>query len=135
MTVEHDTGGTIARDVLDNFTASITEGDLERWISLWADHGIQMAPDVPPRVGQEESYASMKPVFEMFDHRMTADCEESRLAGDWGLVRGTYMHALTPRAGGEKIERAGKFLTILERQRDGAWRIACDCFNYDAPLG
>ena len=135
MNARHDSDGSVGRDLLGSYAAAVTEGDFERWISLWVDHGIQMAPDFPQRVGKEEIHASMKPFFEMFEHEMTVDCEEVRLAGDWGLARGTYTHTLHPRDGGGKTERTGKFLTILERQGDGDWKIARDCFNYDAPLG
>jgi ketosteroid isomerase-like protein len=55
--------------------------------------------------------------------------EEVRVAGDWAYSRGTYSATLTPKAGGEPREDSGKYLTILERQSDGSWKIARDCFN------
>jgi hypothetical protein len=34
---------------------------------------------------------------------------------------------------GETKSYSGKFLDILEKQADGSWKIAIDCFNLDAP--
>jgi len=40
---------------------------------------------------------------------------------------------MTPKAGGKTIKLDGKYLTILERQADGSWKIAIDCFNSNVP--
>ena len=34
---------------------------------------------------------------------------------------------------GEKMAGAGKFLTIFQKQDDGSWKIARDCFNGNGP--
>jgi ketosteroid isomerase-like protein len=49
---------------------------------------------------------------------------------------GTYAFTMTSRReGGDTLEISGKFLTILEKQVDGSWKIAIDRFNYDASPG
>jgi len=51
--------------------------------------------------------------------------------GDFGLTRCKYTLKMTPKAGGETINAMpeGKALTLYERQSDGSWKIAFDCFN------
>jgi ketosteroid isomerase-like protein len=45
-------------------------------------------------------------------------------------------HALTNhKKGGYYNKSTGKFLTIFEKQGDGSWKIAIDCFNFDALPG
>jgi ketosteroid isomerase-like protein len=46
-----------------------------------------------------------------------------------------HEFVLKPKEGGEATNGSGKYLTILEKQIDGSWKVAVDCFNYNAPLG
>jgi ketosteroid isomerase-like protein len=65
---------------------------------------------------------------------MTINCEEVREVSDWGFSHGTYTFELTPKEEGEIIRGSGTFLTVLEKQDDGSWKIARDIFNYNAPF-
>jgi ketosteroid isomerase-like protein len=53
-------------ELWNEYAAAANAGDLERWMSLWIDEGIQMAPDEPPRVGKEQIRAGMQPGFDLF---------------------------------------------------------------------
>lgn len=109
-------------------------GDMERWIALWVEDGIQMLPDVPRNTGKEEIRRAMQPLLDQYDYEMSINPDEVRVLGDRAYSHGLYSFTMTPREGGEEIEASGKFLTVLEKQVDGSWKIAIDCFNYNAPL-
>lgn len=115
------------------YASSFSSGDLDSWISLWADHGIQMAPDAPAVIGKEQIRAKYESIFPQFIFKLAIANEEVRVAGDWAFSTGTYTASITPKAEGETAEVAGKYLTILERQTDGSWKIVRDCFNSNAP--
>ena len=115
------------------YAGSFNSGDLDSWISLWTDNGIQMAPDDPAVIGKEQIRAKYESIFPQFIFKMAIANEEVRVAGDLAFSRGNYTFSMTPKAGGETIEIDGKYLTILERQTDGSWRILRDCFNSDVP--
>lgn len=121
------------KEKLNQFAVTVNAGDFDGWISLWADNGIQMPPDTPARIGKEQIRAGMKPAFDQFILKMSITNEELRVSGDLGFARGTYTEFMTPKAGGETIEYDGKYLTILERQADGSWKVARDCFNSNTP--
>ena len=121
-------------EVWNEYAAACHQGDLERWMALWVEDGIQMPPDVPQRVGKEHIRREMKPSFDLFIMRnMNIDTEEVRVLGDRAYSHGTYKFDMTPKAGGEIKTYSGKFLDILEKQVDGSWRIAIDCHNYNMP--
>lgn len=124
---------TAIKEIWNQYTFTCETGDLDRWISLWIDNGIQMPPDTPARIGKEQIRAEMKSLFDQFIIKIPITCKEVRVAGDLAFSRGTYSISTTPKAGGETIKRSGKYLTILERQADGSWKIARDCFNFNAP--
>ncbi len=120
-------------ELLNDYAAAVTAGDMERWMSLWAESGIQMAPDAPSRGSKAQIRVAMEPFFDLYDHEMTVDCQEVRLAGAWGFVRGEFTHERKAKDGSDEASVTGKFLTIIEKQDGGAWKIVCDCFNYNAP--
>jgi uncharacterized protein (TIGR02246 family) len=122
-------------ELWNEYTAALTAGDMERWIALWIDDGIQMPPGASRRVGVEQIRASMQPLFDLYQWTITINPEEVRVLGDRAYSHGTYEFELTAREEGEILEGSGKYLTILKKQADGSWKVALDCFNYDAPLG
>jgi uncharacterized protein (TIGR02246 family) len=122
------------REILNKYAAMCHAGDLEGWLSLWTDDGIQMYPGAPSRVGKEQIRAGMKPAFDQFILKIAITSEmEAKVSGNLGFARGTYTLSMVPKAGGEETKFDGKYLTILEKQRDGSWKIARDCFNSNVP--
>jgi ketosteroid isomerase-like protein len=76
----------------------------------------------------------MKPAFDQFILKIAITSEmEAKVSGNLGFARCTYTLSMVPKAGGETIEYDGKALTILEKQADGSWKIARDCFNSNVP--
>ena len=121
------------KEILKQFAVTINTGDFEGWISLWTDDGIQLFPGAPARIGKEQIRAGMKPAFDQFILKMVITNEEVRASGDLGFARGIYKESMVPKAGGETWEYDGKYLTVLERQANGSWKVARDCFNSNAP--
>jgi uncharacterized protein (TIGR02246 family) len=121
-------------ELWNEYAAAAHAGDLECWMSLWIEDGIQMPPDEPRRVGKDAIREGMKPGFDMFDvSNMIIHTEEVRILGNRAYSHGTYTFDMTPKEGGETKSFSGKFLDILEKQADGSWKIAIDCHNYNAP--
>lgn len=123
------------RGILDEYAETARAGDLDRWLSLWAEDGVQMPANAPTRVGKDQIRAGMREAFESMNvHIAIHDVEDARVWGDRGLTRCTYSLALTPKAGGETINAMseGKALTLYERQADGSWKIFYDCVNSSA---
>jgi uncharacterized protein (TIGR02246 family) len=123
------TAGPPAEKMWKEFAASLEAGDLDRWLAMWTDDGIQMPPDEPAAVGKARIHARMAPALDKFKFDMEINNEEVQSAGDLAYARGTYKATLTPKAGGTAIPIDGKFMTILTRQADGSWKIHRDIFN------
>lgn len=117
------------------YAAAASDGDIDRWIALWIEDGIQLPPGAARRAGKETIRAEMQPLFDLFDMQMVINPDEVQALGDQAYSHGLFEFVMTPKEGGDSTEAKGKFLTILQKQIDGSWRIAVDCFNYDAPLG
>jgi uncharacterized protein (TIGR02246 family) len=124
----------IAREVSDQYTLACRSGDVDLYMSLWDDNGVQMPPDVPANIGKEQIRSGMEAAFDLFYFEVPIFVEEAEIAGDWLFVRCTYSISLTPKEGGETSTRSGKDLSIWKRQADGSWKLYIDCYNYNAPL-
>lgn len=125
--------GPPAEEMWKEFAASLEAGDLDRWLALWTDDGIQMPPDEPAAVGKDRIRIRMAAALDKFKVDMEIKNEELQHAGDWAYARGTYKATLTPKQGGAAIPIDGKFMTILTRQGDGSWKIHRDIFNSNVP--
>lgn len=118
-----------AEAIWKEYTESLNAGDLERWLDLWTEDGIQMPPDEPAIAGLDSIRARNEAVLDKFTIDMGVTNEEVETAGDWAYARGTYTARLMPKDGGRPISIDGKYLTILARQPDGSWRIHRDISN------
>jgi uncharacterized protein (TIGR02246 family) len=116
-------------NVWKEYAASLNAGDIDRWMALWTEDGVQLPPDEPPVVGKEKIRARNGAVLQMFRFEIGITNQEVSTAGDWAYSRGSYRATLTPRTGGAAIPVDGKYMTILARQPGGTWKIHRDIFN------
>ena len=119
---------------MDEYSAAVLEGNLERWISVWQEDGVRMPANEPQAVGIEQIKASVAPGFELFNtDTFNINMEEIQVLGDEAYARGVFNYAMTPKEGEGRIESSGKFLTLFEKQENGSWKIAVDSFSGNAP--
>ena len=121
-------------DIWTMYASSLEAGDLSAWLSLWTENGVQMPPNEPPVIGKDQIQKKNKPAFDQFTFEMEITNEEIRVAGDLAFSRGTYTATFSPKNGDQPVLIDGKFMTILERQPDGSWKIHRDIFNSNVPL-
>jgi uncharacterized protein (TIGR02246 family) len=121
-------------ELYDQWCISVNAGDLDRFISLWANDAILMNPDTPAVIGQEQIRASYQPLFEGFSIQVDIYGEtEIEVSGDLAFSRGTGTLTLTPKGDGPTTFTDAKWLDILKRQADGSWKVYCDCVTNNAP--
>jgi len=114
----------------DEYATGVNDGNLDRLLSLWIDDAIQLAPDAPPRIGKEQIWKAMQPIFDRFiTSQMIIHTEEVQIFGDWAYSYGTYTFERIPKQGGKKMCYSYNFLDILAKQANGSWKIAIDCHN------
>jgi uncharacterized protein (TIGR02246 family) len=92
-----------------------------------------MPPGESPVIGKPNILARNSAVFEPFQVTMTITNEEVVAQNDWAFARGAYEASLTPKAGGDDLTIDGKYMTILQKQSDGTWKIYRDIFNSNVP--
>jgi len=116
--------------ILDGYSATLLAGDVDGWIALWDEGGVQLPPNEPMNVGVPAIKKSMIATFAAVRIEKFAIANSGTFVDhEFGFVYGNYTYTLAPKAGGAKIPGDGKYETILKRQPDGSWKIFRDCFN------
>lgn len=116
------------------YEASLLAGDADRWIAQWMENGVQMPPNMPPRVGRETIYAAVSGVLSNVEYTdFVITNEDVEVNGDLAFARGTYAASFVAKSGGDPVNIEGKYLTILRQQPDGGWKIYRDIFNSNVP--
>ena len=116
--------------------AALNAGDADAWVACFTPDAVQMPPNYPANVGAEKHPRLVRAGCSRPSARSSrCSPEEVQPAGtDWAFERGTYAITLTPRAGGDAMRDAGKYITLYQRQADGAWLMARDIWNSNNPL-
>ncbi len=122
------------RAIISDFMSSYNEADVDTFSALFTEDAIRMPPNAPVIVGRQRIRENMITTFATFDGEVTVNQEEARFSGDFAITRGTWAVTLTPKAGGEAQSDVGKWLTMIERQEDGSWKIARNIWNSDRPV-
>ena len=120
------------KEIWNKYIIGCNTGDIDLYCNLWADDGIRMSPDTPSVFGKEQVREGIKVSFDGFNFDFDIKVREIKVVGDLAFSSGTFTNVATSKKDGQKTKFEGKYLSILERQENGEWKIARDCYNYDS---
>jgi ketosteroid isomerase-like protein len=114
----------------EKYSAYMNDGNVDDWLKMWDENGVQLAPGAPAFEGIAAITVSITAQHAASDFgQFEIMNQEVEVSGDLGFARGTYSFIATPKEGGDEQHFEGKYLTIFKRQADGNWKIYRDCFN------
>jgi len=115
--------------LFDKVMDAARRGDLDTYLSLYADDAIWMPKDRMVDAGKKEvrSFYSFMDRY-TFDQELTLD--EIQVIGDWAYVRITADGWIVPKPGisGDRIRAVSRHMMILRKQADGNWKFTRDIF-------
>ena len=121
-------------DVNRQCLEALNAGDMETYVSFFAQDVVWMPPNEPAVTGMGAIESWVRPLFDQFTYEETWSSEELVVFGDWAFDRGSYTMTATQKEEGEVVEDMGKHIYIFKRQPDGNWRYARLISNSDSPL-
>jgi uncharacterized protein (TIGR02246 family) len=117
------------------YEAAVNAGDAARVAAVYAEDGITMPSHRPLVSGRNAILTYQQELMNTAAAALTLTATETRVMGDWAYDRGSYRLALTPKAAGAPpVSDDGKYLVLLQRQSDGAWKLVRGISNSDLPM-
>ena len=125
------------RTALDQWIQLYNAGEYKSLIStFYAEDAVLMAPNSPVCKGREAILLGyMKDAEANDEHVDTTMVEDVRVSGDLAVASGWDAGTTTPRAGGSPEKYSVKWLMVLKRQADGAWRFIYEVWNENVTVG
>ncbi len=77
--------------------ATVSSGDLDGYLSLFAEDAVWVTPELDEIVGRDAIRAWLEPVFAQFDYELTITVADVRVAGDLGIERARFVSRMTPK--------------------------------------
>lgn len=114
---------------------AIETGDVEAYLSVYADDAVWMPPAAMEIVGKEAARRRISQAFDMATLEPVIQSREQEvMSPEWVADRGQYAILATPKQGGESRQTVGSFLTLWHRDEAGKWKIYFDIWNTDNPI-
>ena len=119
----------LLRRVHDAWIAAYTAGNVDALQRFYSEQTILMPDGRPTFRGWEQIRAFFAPGFERFAYQATADLQQLDVSGDLASAKGIVTVTLKPKAGGESVSRALRYLIVFRRVGPDDWRIQMDMDN------
>lgn len=108
----------------------VSEEDLEKTMSMWAEDAIRFAPNAAPSVGVSSIQHQFQQLFAACDVvRFEGETKEIQVSGDLAYSLGEWNLDLTCGGGSEMIQSRGNVILLWRREAIGGWKITRDIFN------
>lgn len=114
------------------WAAAAQAKDLEKTVSYYAENAVVMPPNSPALTTREAIRSAWKEMIEAPDAALTWKATKVEVAksGDLAYVTGTYEDTRKD-ADGKTVSDHGKYLEVMKKQADGAWKCVADMWNSD----
>lgn len=121
---EPDAGPRAVKKVVREIIAADNAADLDAVARLYDDEAVWLPPHGDLVRGKNAILSRYRNTFERLTPELSFLSDETHVFGDWAFDRGTTNGKLIPRDGSKPINVNDKYLMILRRSPEGAWRIA-----------
>ena len=120
--------------VRSSFTSALNAGDAAAIGNLYTADGVSQHNHDKTATGRDAIVESQQAMFSQFSVNAEIMPDETRTMGDFGFDRGRYKMTMTPKAGGDAIIDEGRYVVLLRKEADGAWKVSSDIDNSTMPL-
>jgi ketosteroid isomerase-like protein len=120
----------------NTYIDGVKSADVVKIGSIFCDDAVLMPPNETSLYGKDEAMEWWGEYFESFKVTVLNVTERDvRLVGDQAIELFTYMIAIDPVRGGDRIRDDGRSLTVWRREPDGIWRVLEMIWNSIRPIG
>jgi uncharacterized protein (TIGR02246 family) len=115
------------RDLIAEWHRATAAGDVPSVLRLMSEDVVFLAAGQPPMQGRGEFEKGLRGLLKSHRVESSGKVEEIRVSGDLAYCWTSLTVRITPRAGGDGMERSGSALSIFRKQANGiTWLLARD---------
>ena len=116
------------------FVKAFNTGDADALGNGYTTDAISNGNHQPTEAGRAAIVAANKAVFSQMTTTIELTAEDTKTMGTSGYDRGRFKFTMTPKAGGPAIVDEGRYLVLLQKGTDGAWKVSYDINNSSLPM-
>jgi uncharacterized protein (TIGR02246 family) len=111
-------------------------GDLDGFMTLFADDAVVMPPNDTTLFGKEEIRAWWQEYFQFFQITSSIETDQDlTVVDDQAFHRASISVVIVPKRGGSRIRDEARTLTVWRQVGGGAWKITHQMWNSTKPVG
>lgn len=119
----------------DTFTATFKSGDPTALAALYTADGMSQPNMQPTTTGTDGIAAGYKGLFDAYTIADIAiNGTKTEVSGNLAYDIGTYHFTAVPKAKGDTMKAEGRYVVVLRKGPDGAWKLVTDIDNVTAPM-
>ncbi len=111
------------RNLESEYEAAMNTGDIEKFMSLYADDAVSISANMPATVGK----GAIREMFQwFFDNATTSgksEIQDVLVSGDLAVSRGIWKADYTAKESGISSSGLGSWIMVYRKQPDGSWKI------------
>ena len=135
QSAETETNDPIAQS-RNVYIEGVKSADVVKIGSIFCADAVLMPPNETSLYGKDEAMEWWGEYFESFRVTVLSSTERDvRLIGDQAIELSTYMLAIDPVRGGDRIRDDGRWLIVWRHEPDGVWRVLEMIWNSIRPIG
>lgn len=116
-----------------NYVDAINSNNTARVMAMYDKDAAVMQPDGPLVTGRRNLRKWVNDYFKAFKTHWDKKSKVIWVAGDYGFDQGVDTAHDKPRDGGPIQHYTVKGILIYKRQKNGAWLVYRDIWNYNSP--
>jgi uncharacterized protein (TIGR02246 family) len=118
-----------------DYAAAFNSGDVNRIMPLYTADAVMMREHEPSAVGADSIRKAYEGMMSQATTHITLNADETKVMGDMAFDRGTFVLTITPKSpGAAAMIENGKYLVLLQKGADGAWKLAREIGNTSDPM-
>ena len=117
------------KKITDDFNVAMSAGNIDKLVSLYTDDAVRIPPNKPPLVGKEAIRNLFQEQLDQFTVQNEGVIVDLKVSGDLAFVRGSWTSINTPKTGGDSLKENGSFVSVIQKQLDGSWKVICNIWS------
>lgn len=102
---------------------AVNETDLGAYAEAVCEDLVWWPPGQPPVEGRAAFRDWLAPFVDRYAYEFSVEDPVFRVSGRWAVEKARFRSRMTPEAGGDAMEHAGRFIALWRRDEDDRWRI------------